>query len=639
MPELSQYTDMSPLEVLASQTIDKAFKASAKHWGTVHKRKYRIYEEIRNFPDDPGPKTDSGARKGLAPSTKSSHAKDKLGLLWSLHNTATAIGKKAIIEGEELVELIPRKGSKLIFLDEMADYIEDLFTDDRPDIKGTAGRALWDVYAGGSVQVASWKHIIKRIRQKEMVRKPDGTQAEEYVEKQVDLGAFPVFNQYPVWDAFPTAKVTCQEDVHEWIFPTKMSIAELRDMERRGEIKNLDRVIEELRSKENEDGDEENSGSRIKTGPDGNIDTSTQIEILITYAQFPLYKFQEYIDDTGADRSKDEVECLIIKAKHAKPIMFIDRNPFACQEKPVFLSGWYFIPGELFPVTAFEIAEKLILRHEFVNNLIADSANLGTYLTEITPKDGCDEAELANPDTTGRRIHVDNDVLSEGMEPHYMKRPNPILTDLYAHRDYLYTLIQMVTTIYDYVQGMVSPKETTATEVNAVIAKLTDLFYQAALDVESSLMRPMWSWIIILMAEHSDDIQVAEEMGLVWNQMEVPPEALETGLTITGEDGRIYFNPFKQITPVLPNPDFVIKMNGSLRAAQTHANQIILTELINLGKDIPPAVIDDSGKSYAPNITKMFFDLIKISPLRDTDSYKLEIVPEQVEPEVEDVTS
>lgn len=641
MPSIENYNEMPPLEALASRTIDDAFKASAKEYKTLHNRKHRIYQEIRNFSKEFTPKTDSGARQGLKDTSKSSAVKDKLGLMWALHNTANSIGQKAIIDGEELLELVKRKGSDILFLEDMAVYLEDLFTDDRPDIKGTMKKIIWDVFAGGTVIVASWKPLLKRIRQLQQMEGPNGEMVEDYVESEVNLGAYPKFDQYPIWDAYPTKGATCLEDVHEWIFPTKMPISELREMDRNGDfIKgNLDKTIADIKNRDDHTSQTEEGtfkGERIKTDADGNIDTSTQIEVLVCFPLFPLYKYEKYVDDYGIDRSKDEVECIAIKAKHSKYMLALDRNPFACQDKPVFIGGWYFIPGELFPVTAFEIAEKLILRHEFVNNLIAESANLGTYLTELVPREaGIEEAELQNPNTTGRRVHVDYEAFKDGNVPTYMARPNPVFRDLYAHRDYLYTLIQMVTTIYDYVQGMMPRKEVKATEINAVVAKLNDLFYKSSVDIEATTMGPMWAWMIILLAEFSDDKQIATEMGMVYdNAEEVPPEATETGLVFQDEtDLKFYFNPFKQIIPVLPNPDFRIKMTAALRASQTHANQVILRDLIDMGREIPAGPIDDSGKQYAPNITKMFFDLVKMSPLRDTDQYKIEVVPDQVPPE------
>ena len=598
------YESLTPIEALASKTLDTAFEANEKYWRKAHKKQKRLYKTVRNIHKKTGQKTSSYNRTYGGTKTKSRRSNIQIGTMWMLHNTAYSIVSQALIESDELMELEARRGVKNIFyLKEMGDYVEDLFSDDIPDIKSSAIKALWDLLATGpGVLVASWQTILKRIIQRD--------DKGGIVDAEVNLGSFPHFDNFSPWDVFPTAGSVSPDSVHEYVFQSRMTIAELRDWERQGLISNLDAVIEALKKDEKLPDDSDAETPRSGAGSNKE-DVNNQIEILTSYSLFPFYNFDKYIDNEGKDRSKDEVECIMIKAKNADPMLLLDRNPFSCQEKPVIIAGFYFIPGEFWPITVFEIAEKIIQHYEDIFNLVQDGANNDIYPDQLIPNRGIDEAEVTGG--PGRRIHMDPDLMAAGIIPQFMKRPNSILGEMYNQRDFVDQLIQEVTAIVDFIKGMV-PEGTkrTATETMEIAQRVNTRFQQTAIRIEASLMKPLWNWIIVMLSEFSDDEQIMQEMGTE-------------------------INPFKQFQSVIPNPDYRIKLTGALRAAESQANQARLTNLIEISKDAQPMPDPDSdGKLVIPNTTMMIFDLAKMQGLPDVDKYKL-IVPPPPEEEMSDV--
>jgi len=404
---------------------------------------------------------------------------------------------------------------------------------------------------------------------------------------------------------------------HEVIFKSKMTVAELRDWEKQGLISGVDDVVTQLKN-DDKLGTGSSRKSELRSSPESGKnreDENTQIDILISYTLFPLYKGDKYIDNQGQDRSKDEVECIMIKAKNADKMLLLDRNPFACQEKAFILAGFHFIPGEFWPISVFEITEKLLQHYEDIFNLIQDGANKYIYPKEIYPDTGIDPA-LLSQDGVGIKIPVPNDMIRDGVIPQYMQIPNSVLADMYSQRDNVNELIQEVTAITDFVRG-VTPQgdKPTATQIREMSQRVSTRFQQSAIRIEASLMKPIWEWLMVMMSEFSDDEQVAKEMGLAEN-------------------------PFKQLYPVMPNPAYKIKLTGALRAAESLSNQAKLTELIELSKDLEPMPDpDDPDKLIILNTTAMVVDKAKMSGLPDVDKYKLPIPvpPELIEDEDEPV--
>ena len=595
--------NMTPIERLATRTLNDAYQANKRYWSKIHRKQERLYKSVRNFNRRrKAAGTSSYNRTYSTKRSRRSRSNIQIGTMWMLHNIAYSIVTKALLDADDLMKLEPRRGqSPAPYLQEMSDHAEDLFTDDISDIKNTVSKALWDALAmGPGVLVASWQDVLKRTINR--VRDAEGE--ERIIDNEVNYGGYPHFDHFSPWDTFPTAGAVNPASVHEVIFKSTMTISELREWERKGLINNVDTMISQLQK----DGylpdegvyeaDESRSGTDNFAGQES---VNGQISILTSYCLFPFYRYDEYVDNDGRDRSKDEVECIIIKAENADQILLLDRNPFACQEKPWILAGWYFIPGEFWPISVFEITEKLIQHYEDIFNLIQDGANAEIYPMKILPNQGIDEGEVSGD--VGITIHMDPNYIREGMIPQYIKRPNSILPEMYNQRDFVNDLIQEVTAIVDFVRGMTpqGPKRT-ATETLEISQRVNARFQQSAIKIEASLMKPVWNWIMVMMSEFSDDRQVMNEMGLE-------------------------INPYKQFAPIMPNPAYRIKLTGALRAAESQANQAKLTSMIELSKGIMPMPDPESNGQYiVPNTVLMLFDLMQMSGLPNVDKYKL-VVP------------
>jgi len=194
-----EYVSGTPLEQLAAKTLDSAYERNKQAWRETHNKQYRLYQKVRGINLKKGKGSDGGDsyhRKGNTKKVKSTRSNIQLGMMWMLHNIAYSIVSQSLIESDELMELDNRRGQEIAFLKEMGEYVEDLFTDDIPNIKESAREALWDLLAcGASCLCPSWRSILKRIIQ----RQSDENGEEQLVDTEIDFGEYPIFDVHAPW--------------------------------------------------------------------------------------------------------------------------------------------------------------------------------------------------------------------------------------------------------------------------------------------------------------------------------------------------------------------------------------------------------------------------------------------------------
>ena len=574
----------SELELLAIKTVEEEFSLNKQFHSTFHERQRRYYNLVLNKVDE-----DLVVEEG--------RSDIKTGVPHMLHEIPHSVLKDALTSGVNVCKIkSPKSNGDLLYEAEIDDYLHHLFTDENIDIKSVVDDAIWDLVATGSaVPCARWDVRHKRIfKEIEPFIDDNGKLQQGKREFDVVEGSYPTFDLRAPWDVFPSAGATSIKQCHEVIIRDEPFPHQLREWERQGMVQNIDDLLELVKAnkagvtvKENrEDGD---SGRAADTG---------KIEILIYWGLFPLYKYKEYIGDDGIDRSKDEVQCLIIKAKDYPIILHIGRNPFDCQEIPVFIGKYFRIPGQIWGEGIFSIGEKMLVHQERWFNLMQDCANAEIHRDIVIP-DNVDEGEAAGSGVE-KRYHVTEEAFIEGAYPKYLDRGPSILPEVYGQRDYLDRMIQEVTGVVDFVRGVQIGPEKTATEVMETSEKINARFKQRALTVESTLLSPIFNWLINMVIQFGDDDEIKEYTGL-----EV--------------------NPFDQFDAMMPNKKYRVKLDGAIRAAENMANRQTIQLLLTLAANIQEPMPDENGMMFKMNLQMLLYDLGKMSPLTDPNRYKLPI--------------
>jgi hypothetical protein len=383
------------------------------------------------------------------------------------------------------------------------------------------------------------------------------------------------------------------------IFIESLYPHELREWEKNGWIENVDALLKGYREPSFTKNDQDEQKDPREPKADLEVDDYGRISVAIYWGLFPLYKYDKYVDDNGKDRSADEVECFIIKPVGRQMILGMGRNPYFHQSKEVIFGKYFDIPGELWGESIFGIIERLLVHQEDWFNIIQDSANQEVYRDRIIP-DNTDEAEV-NQTGPGRDWHYEAEDVRDGIHIKYVERGPAILRDIYERSDYVARVVQEVSGIMDFLRGIEGKVEKTATEIEKLSQSINVRFEQAALSVQASYIVPVVNWVMSMLSQFSDDDYIKAYTGLP-------------------------FNPFKQFDAMIPNTAYRISLEGSIRAIQNVALQNQLRLFIQEAKDMQP-MPDEDGKLVIPNRVQMFFDLMKMSKLRDVEQYKLEVPP------------
>lgn len=569
---------LSSLEERACKEVNTAFERNSTYWKPDHDRQHRLFNMILGAPIPEKP--DVEGRSNI-----------KTGITWMVHQLIFSILKNSLLTLAKNIRLEKTMARKVIFwLEEMQEYLDRLVSDVEWPVHKNLRYGLFDLISHGT-------SVLRPYYRDDLRPTWDGEN-----EAEVLNYSGPDLPYIASWDVHPTAGATSLEECHEVIFDEWYYPHELRALERAGKLKNVDAALEGYQApssygkSESETNEPREQHSKIAT------DTSGRIRVLIYWGLFTFYEKNEHVGDNSKDRSKKEVECLIIKPEDKNIIMHLERNPYFHQNKEAIFAKYFDIPGLFWGESIFGIIERLFIHQEDWFNIIQDSANSEVYRDRVF-SDAIDAAQRKQKGV-GRDYVVDKDLYEKlgGNVMKYIDRGSAILPDTYDQRNYIDRIIQEVSGIMDFLRASGSDVEKTATEIQILAASLNVRFEQTAMEVGGSLLVPAVAWACsLLSSEDANDEFIAKQMGTP-------------------------LNPFKQFSPMMPNPAYRIKLEGSLRAVQSVAMQKELRDLIDQAKDIPPGP-DENGEIVTINPMRMFLEQIKLSKLSDTDDFKMPWTP------------
>jgi hypothetical protein len=578
-------TIKSDLERKACEEVDKAFKRNKQYWQSDHDRQHRLFNMVMQAPVPEKP-----AVKG--------RSNIKTGISWMIHQLIFSILKNSLLTLSKNVKIEPTKLRKIIFwLDEMQDYLDRLISDPTWPVHGNLRHGLFDLISHGTT-------VLRPYYRDDLRPVWDG---ENEMETLIYSG--PDMPYIASWDSYPTAGATCLDECHEVIFYEYYYPHELRALERAGQMYNVEKLLEYYKEPSwLSSGQSENKDPRQQRGQDDlATDLSGRIGVLVYWGYFPYYEDVGYTDAEGQDQSKKEHECLIIKSADKNILLHFDRNPHYHQNKAAIFAKYFNVPGMFWGESVFGILEKMLVHQEDWFNIIQDSANVEVYrdrvFTDAIP------AEQRKQKGVGRDYVVQADLYEKlnGNVMKYIERGNSILPDTYDQLKNIDRIIQEVGGIMDFLRASGSDVPKTATEISQLAASLNVRFEQTAMEIGDNLLVPAIAWAVSLLSgQDANDEYIAQQTGTP-------------------------VNPFKQFSPMMPNPAYRIKLEGSLRAVQSTAMREELTALIEQAKTIPPGP-DENGQPVQINLMRMFLDELKLSRLKDTDDYKLPFTPPPVAP-------
>jgi len=575
---------LSDTEKLAVTSVDNAYNRNKLFWNDTHERQRRLYKMVVGG-TDPAKEVGDG------------RANIKTGIPFMIHQIMKAILKNALFVQSGNVNFIPTKLREVIFgKEEMEEYLDFLIMDEFLPLRKNLEYGLSDLISHGTSCLRP--SFLEDVR--------TAFDGENDLEVLVYSG--PTFTNHASWDTYPTAGATSTDALHEVIFVENMYPHQLREWEKQGWIENVDALLEGYREPSHavHSDPDEHFDPRVKKA-DINVDAFGRIDILIYWGLFPIYNGSKYVDDNGKDRSKDEFESLIIKPVNKDMILGMHRNPYFHQHKEVVFGKYFDLPGQLWGESIFGMMERLLVHQEDWFNIIQDAAN-NDVAPDIAMPDNIDSAE-AKQQGPARVYNVDAQDLVEGKVPTFLKRPNSVLPDTYEQRNFVGRLVQEVSGIMDFLRGVEGNVAKTATEIEKLSQSINVRFEEAGLAVQGNYMLPAISWMVSMLSQYSDDDYVKAYTGLE-------------------------INPFKQFDPMMPNMAYRVKLEGSIRAIKNIGLQNQLRSYIEIGQKLQP-MPDENGELTVPNTVMMFFDMVKMSGLRDTDQYKLTVPPLPVDPGAE----
>jgi hypothetical protein len=566
------------LDRQACKVVSEAYTRDEQWWKEDHEHQELLWKIVMGKPLD---------GKEVIPG----RSDIQTGVPYMIKQVIYVMLKSVLLDVSENIKLDPTTHRKIILaVEELQQDLDNMIADDQSIIKRNLSRGLDDlIVTGNCVQRPYFEHMTRIAH--------DG---ENDIEVLAYDGA--AFKPFPSWDVFPAAGATSTDDeLHHVIFLERLFPHELREWERQGFIENVDEFLKGSDSTPPDPGADNTHDPKNPREPvkDENLDSSGRYPILIYWGKFPLYQSEEYIGLDGKDRSKDEVECVIIKPLKRDIILAKYRNPHYHQQKAAIFGKYFDVPGVFWSESVFGVLYKMLIHQKDLFNLIQDGANAEIYPDLIMPTN-IDEAQ-AKQTGAGKKYDVEPDDLAEGKIPQYIARPNSILPTLYEQRTYVDRQIQEVSGIIDMLRGVADSQNKTATEIEELSKSISQRFEQTAIDIQNTYMIPVAQWIMALMSQYSDDKVVMERTGLP-------------------------FNPYKQFDAMIPNDGYRISMEGSKKAVRNIMLQKALHNFIEQAKTIPP-MPDENGNIVQANVLRMFFDAMKMSGLKDTEKYKMAPMP------------
>lgn len=599
MAETQFLPTLNPLEMMAVTTVDKAYSDNKIGWKDTHEKFRRLYNFVRQ--NEPASlKTNEDDRSQL-----------RVGLPWMITEIIHATIVNALLRQSPIGELVDIADNPYPFSADMERLMEIQLTDEHMDVTDKISLAILDaIMLGPGILAVNWRRVIKRVFQEfppgqSLSQGNVGSMFTQELEKVVYAG--PDYDVIAPWNVFPTKGITSFDNAHEIIIRIEnMPLHQMREFEHEGVFTqgSVDQFVGMLGSRQ-QDQDLLSSLSPISQREKTEPEAEGTHDVIVYYGLFPLNNFQRYIDDDGRDRSKDEVECIIIKPINAPVIFKIDRNPYFNQMKPVIVGGYAQISGEPWPIGPIEIAEDLLIHYNNWLNILQDGANLVVHPDEIVPREAIDEGEGEQAGPT-QRYHTSADNIAKGAHFKRLWPTGSILsTGAYEQLNIVKGLIEEIIGVVDLVRG-VSQRKRTATEVEEISERVNIRFKERILNIENTILRPSLNWLLSLNAQY--------HMDLDWMMSII---------------GNLSFNPFAYIDPVMPNNTTRWKLTGAIRASDNAVNARKIEHLLALASTIPPGP-DGNGEMKAVSLMALLEDLIKQSNLPDSDKYL--IPPEQLPP-------
>lgn len=582
MSEYNQSTEYyeNNLERAACKVVSDAYSCDEQWWKEDHEHMELLWKLVMGKPLDN--KTVVTGRSDI-----------QTGIPYMIKQVIYVMLKSVLLDVSENIKIDPSTYRKFILEVEILQQdLDNMLSDDQSKIKKNLARGLDDLIIMGNTVVRPDFEHLTRIG----VRDGNDVEVLEY--------HGPNFIPIAPWDVFPAAGATStDEELHHVIFLERKFPHELRDWEKRGYIKNVDELLKGVDTTPPSAGSDTAHMPKDPRLPVKDLDDSGRISLLIYWGKFPLYQDEEYIGEDGKDRSKEEVECVIIKPLNRQMVLGIYRNPHESQQKAAIFGKYFDVPGVFWSESVFGVLYKMLIHQKDLFNLIQDGANAEIYPDMLMPTN-IDEAQ-AKQTGAGKKYDVEPDDLKEGKVPQYIERPNSVLPTLYDQRSYVDRQIQEVSGIIDMLRGVPDTQDKTATEIQELSKSISQRFEQTALDVQGSYMVPVAQWMMALMSQYSDD-------EIIMARTELP------------------INPYKQFDAMIPNDGYRISLEGSKKAVRNLMMQKALSNFIEQAKTIPPGM-DENGNLVQANVTMMFFDLLKMSGLKDTEKYKVPALPMMAE--------
>lgn len=584
MPEKSYQP--KALEDLAAQKVDDAFLRNMNYWDADHDRMRKLFMMITGSPDPDKPDVEG-------------RANIKTGISFLIHQLLYTTLKNALFNSETNMKLEPSALRGVIFAqEEMESYVNNLLVDDQLPVAEVMRDGLWDLISHGTA-------VLRPYFENDVRTVWDG---QKYWDVTASQGA--AFVTHPAWDTFPTAGCKADKELHEVIFLESVYPHVLREWEDKGWVSGVDAFLKDHVPSSYSYG--QGGKAKIKTPPrkasDLYTDNTGRIDLLIYWGLFPLWKFEKYIGASGKDLSQDEVPTLIIKGRgKRKNILKVGPNFYYNQNIEAIFARYFKIPGMFWGESIFGIMHKMLTHQEDWNNLIQDAANKEIFRDTVMPK-GLDQTQMKQKGV-GRVYVVSDDAFDKGRYPKEIERGPATLPDTYERLNYIDRVIEEVAGVMDFVRGMEGSTTKTAREVDELASRINVRFEQTALDIQANFLQPVAAWCMAIMSQFSDDEYVKENMDLP-------------------------INPFKQLSPMMPNPAYRIKMEGAIRAIRNMGMLNQFRALIEQGKSLQP-MPDGEGNMVMPNLMEMFFDEFKMAGFKDVEKYELKI-PMDAMPPVEE---
>jgi hypothetical protein len=577
---------LTPIEEKACKAVDSAYKRNKEYWADDHRKMRRLLKLVMGSPIPEKPSEDG--RSDIETATP-----------WLIHQLKYSIFKNSLLSLTHNVRLYATKQTPpdgILWDTEMEEYLDKLISDPTMPIHKRLKHALFDLVAtGNSVIRPYYLHDLKPIW--------DGKQDGEQL-----VYSGPDMPTVAPWDCYPTAGAVDTDQLHEVIFIESVYPHQLKAWAAQGLVSQeaVDEILKGYKEPNYEYG---KAGSESKD-PREQIsgvesDKYGRIDIAIQWGLFPLYEGENYQDEQGNDKSKDEVECLIIKPVSKNICLKLDRNQYFHSKKEVIFAKEFDIPGQFWGECIFGLMEKMLIHERDWFNLLQDGANSEiardrVYSDAIPP-------EQRNQKGFGRDYVIDKDVYKDlnGNIMHYVERGPSTLPEMYNQRDDIARRNQEISGIMDFLRGAGGEVPKTATEIQKLSASINVRFEQSAADIQASLMIPVLSWIIsLLSSDEADDEYIAAQCGTP-------------------------VNPFKQFNPMIPNLAYRIELEGTQRAVQNAAMQSELMQLLEIAKTIPPGP-DDKGEMKEINLISMFESAVRLSRFKDPDKFEIPWVPPPV---------